>query len=744
MYQDLKKLYWWPNMKADISTYLPILNHNEFDLWKMRIEQYFLMTDYSLWEVIFNGDSLALTRVIDGVLQLIAPTTAEQQLARKNKLKAHGTLLMALPDNHQLKFNTHKDAKTLMEAIEKRFDINLKFLRSLPSDWRAHTLIWRNKTYLEEQSLDDLFNRLKIYEAEVKSSSSTSTSTQNIGFVSSFNTDSTNELVSTAASVSAVSAKIPVSGFPNVDSMSNDVMPSVQLVETSIPAATPKTASPKPTSNGTHSNRKACFVCKCLDHLIKDCDYHEMEMAKTNARNHAKRGTHKEYAQMRLLNPQRHVVPVVVLTQSKFVPVTAARPVTTDVPKISVTRPRQAKTGVTKTNSPTRWHINHSPSPKASTFPLKVTDVKAPMVNAAKGKQHRASCKTKPVSYVNQPLQRLHMDLFRPTFVKSLNKKRSHRSSAPSPKPLIPSHSHTFTRNKGKEIAKPITPPSETTSEEDCDPEQAQRDKDMQKNLALIVKYFKKIYKPTNNNLRTSSNSNNKNVDTTPREKVGSQVVQKTGIQCFNCKEYGHFAKECRKPKRVKDSVYHKEKMLLCKQAEHGVPMKAKQYDWLEDTDEEVDEQELEAHYSYMAKIQEVPTGDSGTDSEPVEHVQNDVGYNVFANVLQHSEQSESISNISLVETNDSDVIPDSLDMCEDDILNDQNDVESDDERVAFANLIANLKLDVDENKKIQKKLKKANITVAQELKEYKTILAETSKSLGESISIRDSCLVAL
>nr|GEY82261.1 hypothetical protein [Tanacetum cinerariifolium] len=79
------------------------------------------MTDYSLWEVILNGDSSAPTRVIECVPQSVAPTTAEQRLARKNKLKAHGTLLMALPDKHQLKFNTHKDAKTLMEAIEKRF-----------------------------------------------------------------------------------------------------------------------------------------------------------------------------------------------------------------------------------------------------------------------------------------------------------------------------------------------------------------------------------------------------------------------------------------------------------------------------------------------------------------------------------------------------------------------------------------------------------------------------------------------
>nr|GEY81337.1 Gag-Pol polyprotein [Tanacetum cinerariifolium] len=220
-------------------------------------------------------------------------------------------------------------------------------------------------------------------------------------------------------------------------------------------------------------------------------------------------------------------------------------------------------------------------------------------------------------------------------------------------------------------------------------------DKDMQKNLAFIAKYFKKIYKHTNNNTRTSSNSRNKNVDTTPRykndnqsgqfrnqrtmnvvgvrENVGSPVVQQSGIQCFNCKEF--------------DSAYHKEKMLLCKQAE-------------KDKDEEIDEQKLEAHYSYMEKIHEVPTADTCTDSEPLEKVQNDTGYNVFANDLQHSKKSESISNTCLVETDDSNVILDSLDMCDDDIQNNQNDVESNDECVALANLIANLKLDVDENKK--------------------------------------------
>nr|GEZ80902.1 hypothetical protein [Tanacetum cinerariifolium] len=218
---------------------------------------------------------------------------------------------------------------------------------------------------------------------------------------------------------------------------------------------------------------------------------------------------------------------------------------------------------------------------------------------------------------------------------------KSQKSYAPSSKLSIQTRSHTTTIYKGKEIAKPITPSYESASKEDSNPEQAQRDKDTQKNLALIAKYFKRIYKPTNNNLRTSSNSRNKNVDTTPRynndnqsgqfgnqrtmnvagarENVGSLVVQQYGIQCFNCKEFSHFAKECRMPKRVKDSAYHKEKMLLCKQAEKGVPLQAEQYDWLADTDEEIDEQELKAHYSYMEKIQEVPTADTGIDSEPLE-----------------------------------------------------------------------------------------------------------------------------
>nr|GEV33864.1 uncharacterized mitochondrial protein AtMg00810-like [Tanacetum cinerariifolium] len=149
--------------------------------------------------------------------------------------------------------------------------------------------------------------------------------------------------------------------------------------ETKIPPDGPTIS--KPNNNGTRRNRKACLVCKSLDHLIKDCNFYEKKMAQTPARNHVQRGNHQQYASMTLTNPQKHVVPTTVLTKSKLDPITAARPVTTTVSKSHVTRPRQKKPIVTKPHSPPRRHINYIPSPKASNFPLKVTAVKVPHGN---------------------------------------------------------------------------------------------------------------------------------------------------------------------------------------------------------------------------------------------------------------------------------------------------------------------------------------------------------------------------
>nr|GEZ85785.1 hypothetical protein [Tanacetum cinerariifolium] len=447
----------------------------------MRIEQYFLMTNYSLWEVILNGDSPAPTRVIEGVVQPVAPTTAEQRLVRKNELKAHGTLLMALPDKHQLKFNIHKDAKNLIEAIEKRFggnketkkvqkslfkqqyknftglssesldqihdrlqklisqleiigeslsqeDINLKLLRSLPTEWRTHTFIWRNKTDLEEQSLDDLFNSLKIYDAEVKSSSSASTSTQNIAFVSSSNIDSTNEPVSIAASVSTSIRRNLGAHGPTYMGFDMSMVECYNCHrkghftrECRSPKDTRRNAMTGvfkqkrnlPTMPSWHSPLQALLVLtmrlgyntQVFTSSMFDCDefftsesdeslppspiYERYQSGDGyNVVPPPYTGTFMSpkpdlvFHNAPYVNETVHTAFNVKLSPTKL---DNDLPVTVADPKPLVTRPIQAKTVFTKPHSPPRRNINRSPSPKASNFPPKVTAAKTPMVNAVKG-----------------------------------------------------------------------------------------------------------------------------------------------------------------------------------------------------------------------------------------------------------------------------------------------------------------------------------------------------------------------
>nr|GEX48267.1 hypothetical protein [Tanacetum cinerariifolium] len=178
------------------------------------------------------------------------------------------------------------------------------------------------------------------------------------------------------------------------------------------------------------------------------------------------------------------------------------------------------------------------------------------------------------------------------------------------------------TRIRGKAIVNSPHPMYDQEPSMVDDDDETSKGKEIDKLMALISLWFKKIYKPTNNNLRTSSNTSHANQDNSPRihrnagyesqrsgnvararETIGLSMVQKYGIQCYNYKEYGHVARECQKPKRVKDAAYHREKMLLCKQEEAGIQLNAEQADWKDDTDDESDDQELEAHYMYMAKI---------------------------------------------------------------------------------------------------------------------------------------------
>nr|GEX34263.1 uncharacterized mitochondrial protein AtMg00810-like [Tanacetum cinerariifolium] len=207
------------------------------------------------------------------------------------------------------------------------------------------------------------------------------------------------------------------------------------------------------------------------------------------------------------------------------------------------------------------------------------------------------------------------------------------------------------------------------------------------------------------------------------RETVGTTVVQKYRIQCYNCKEYGYVARECQKPKRAKDAVYHKEKMLLCKQEEAGIQLNAEQADWRDDIDDESEDQELQAHYMYMTQIQEV-TPDAADnfgpifDTEPLQKVPNDDNYNVFSIESENPEQSKSVNDTYLIEQDVHNVIIDSLDMSYDREQIDQDD--DDDlanERDLLASLIEKLKWEIDDNKNRNKFLETSNKVLVDKLK---------------------------
>nr|GEV72310.1 copia protein [Tanacetum cinerariifolium] len=394
---------------------------------------------------------------------------------------------------------------------------------NLLSEWKTHTLIWQNKTDLEDKSLDDLFNSLKIYESKVKHSSSIGTDSHNLAFVSSTPTDITTDSVSAAVNVSAVGAKLTASALPNVDSLSNAIdvddleeidlkwqmamstmrarrflqktgrnlgangptsmgfdrkshfarecrspkdsrrttvvepqrrnvsvetstsnalvsyqtsekaglwynsqvftkamfdcenyyssksycdswppsnlydRPSALIIEdwvsdseednmpqAAIPVAPTVPLRSNPHLKGSRRTKKACFIYKSVDHLIKDCYFQARKLAH---RTYASRDIHKQYAPVNHSKFPLHKVPIVAPPQSQSVLTTAARTFSVVKPIFSMTRPTLASRAVSKSRSPLRRHLPRRPSSNSSNSPPRVTAAKASAVSAAQDKK---------------------------------------------------------------------------------------------------------------------------------------------------------------------------------------------------------------------------------------------------------------------------------------------------------------------------------------------------------------------
>ncbi|GKB53872.1 hypothetical protein Tco_0904625 [Tanacetum coccineum] len=160
---------------------------------------------------------------MEGVITVMPITSAEDKAQRRLEVKARSTLMMGIPNEHQLKFNSIKDAKLLLEAVEKRFEmLDQTFDRLQKLVSQLELLDEKNKAELETMSMDDLYNNLKVYEPEVKGMSSSSSSTQNMAFVSSSNnnTSNFNEEVNVAHGITTASTQVNAANSTNIDNLS--------------------------------------------------------------------------------------------------------------------------------------------------------------------------------------------------------------------------------------------------------------------------------------------------------------------------------------------------------------------------------------------------------------------------------------------------------------------------------------------------------------------------------------------
>nr|GEU34598.1 hypothetical protein [Tanacetum cinerariifolium] len=229
-------------------TKFPLLKQGDYEMWKLRIEQYFQVQDYALWDVIENGNSFnPVPRItenanVTSALTISSPITTKEKAQKKNDVKARSMLQKIVSQLAILGENIFQE------------DLNMKFLRSLPTKWNTHVVVWRNKADLDTMSIDDLYNNFKIFEQEVKRTvvSSSSSGSLNMAFLSS--PDSTNE--DDTASIQVYAASTLVSTVSAHDNSAN--------------------LSKKITINGSDTagydkTNVECFNCHKMGHFAREC-----------------------------------------------------------------------------------------------------------------------------------------------------------------------------------------------------------------------------------------------------------------------------------------------------------------------------------------------------------------------------------------------------------------------------------------------------------------------------------------
>ncbi|GJT96654.1 ribonuclease H-like domain-containing protein [Tanacetum coccineum] len=311
------------------SVKLPILKKGKYTLWSMRIEQYLTNTNYALWQVIMNGDEpVQTTQDENGIETEVPPKTVQALLQRQKERKSKSILLLAILDEYQLRFHGIKDVKSLWAAIKSRFggnveskkmqknvlkqqfenfyvsdtegldkaydrfqklisllevhgaavsneDANQKFLRALPSSWNNVALIMRNKTGIDDFGIDDLYNNLKVFEADIKGSSRSSSNSQNVAFLSAEDTSSSIDVNTANSSNSPQLDDEDLEQIDHDDLEEMDLKWQVAILSMRVKGFYKKTGR-KLIFNGKEpvgfdKTKVECFNCHRRGHFAREC-----------------------------------------------------------------------------------------------------------------------------------------------------------------------------------------------------------------------------------------------------------------------------------------------------------------------------------------------------------------------------------------------------------------------------------------------------------------------------------------